>query len=243
MSELKSQANSEVAPLALDYFIAGVPPLGWFELEVKNLAALVDSSKEYRLTSLNPTAEVSLIGLLAYFEAFCKAQFAAIINTCPETLRNFVQRRPNATLSLRNILNTGAQVASKLGNLISEEHDFGSAKEINGLYQDLLHISPFSTKEATQYARFLSDRNLLVHHAGVYTFKYSSQRFVSRSIPGLPHWDSLVIGKKEFSRWNSYLLAMARKITRASRTALEEFVARERLELNLQQKKAIQMFD
>jgi hypothetical protein len=63
------------------------------------------------------------------------------------------------------------------GTLISEEYDFGSAKEINGLYQDLLRITPFSANEAKKYSHFLSDRNLLVHHRGVFSYNYASQRF------------------------------------------------------------------
>jgi hypothetical protein len=55
----------------LDYFIGGVPALGYFELQADKLTELVNSSKEAKLTRLNHTTEVSLIGLAAYFEAFC----------------------------------------------------------------------------------------------------------------------------------------------------------------------------
>lgn len=241
MSKPKRRREMQTVVNALDYFVAGVPPLGNFQLEIEHLDALVGSSKEGDLTGLNPTAEVSLIGLSAYFEAFCKAHFAALVNICPETLKNFVERRQNATVNLRNIMSMRGQVASRLGNLISEEHDFGSAREINGMYQDLLRITPFSASEANDYAKFLSDRNLLVHHGGVYTFRYSSQRFVRRTAPGLAHWDSLVVGKNEFRRWRSFLLRMAKKIATTSRTALNDLVARERMRLSAEQKRAIGM--
>jgi hypothetical protein len=186
----------------LDYFVAGVPALGYFELQADKLAELVSSSKEAKLAGLNLVAEVSLIGLAAYFEAFCKAHFASLINICPEILRNFLERRRNATVSMSHILTVRGELGFKLGNVISEEYDFGSAKEINGLYQDLLRITPFSTKDAKKYSQFLSDRNLLVHHGGVFTYTYSSQRFANRANPGPPHFDSLIIGEKEFHLWS-----------------------------------------
>ena len=70
---------------ALDFFIAGVPPNVIFELDSKKIIELVASSTDPHLTS-NPIAELGLIGLAAYFEAFCKNQFAAIVNICPDTL-------------------------------------------------------------------------------------------------------------------------------------------------------------
>jgi len=226
---------------SLDYFIGGVPALGYFEMQADNLAGLVKSSKRDKLSRLNQVAEVSLIGLCAYFEAFCKAHFASLINICPETLRNFVERRKNATVSLKHIVTIRGEVTTKLGNLISEDYDFGSTKEINGLYQDLLRITPFSANEAKKYSHFLSDRNLLVHHGGVFTYNYSSQRFADRTAPGLPHWDSLVIGQREFDHWNSFVVGMATKIATTSQSAVKEFVVREKLTTNSEQTKAIGM--
>jgi hypothetical protein len=227
--------------IALDHFIAGVPPLGYFELEVEHLVTLVNSSKEDKISPLNFTAEVCLIGLSAYFEAFCKSHFAALVNICPEILNNFVERRQNAALNLSHILHLRDHIERKLGNLISEEHDFGSAKEINKLYNDLLRITPFSTKEVNEYAKFLGDRNLLVHHGGVYTFRYSTQRFARRVAPGVAHMDSLVVGKKKFSRWESFLTGMANKIADTSRLALQEFIIRHKVKMRPEQAKAIAM--
>jgi len=240
-SKPKPDNNIQLVRNALEYFIGGVPPLGYFELEISHLDALVKSSKKDKFSSLNTMAEIALIGLSAYFEAFCKAQFAALVNICPQILENFVERRQNATVSLRHVLTIQVQAKGKLGSMISEEHDFGSAKEINGLYQDLLRITPFSVKEAKDYVRFLSDRNLLVHHGGIYTFRYSSQRFVRQGAPGLAHWDSLVVGKKEYSLWRVFILGMAKKIAETSRRALEGFEARENIKLNREQKKAVSM--
>lgn len=105
---------------SLDYFIGGVPALGYFELQADKLAELVCSSKEAKLTRLNLIAEVSLIGLAAYFEAFCKAHFASLINICPEILKNFLERRRDAAVSLSHILAVWRELGFKLGNVISE---------------------------------------------------------------------------------------------------------------------------
>jgi hypothetical protein len=239
MAKQKKSKSVEGWKSPLDFFIAGVPALGVFEMQAIHLAGLVRSAKKDNLNRLNIVAEVALIGLCAYFEAFCKAHFASLINICPETLRNLVERRTNATVSLKHIVTIRREIGTKLGNLISEEYDFGSAKEINGLYQDLLRISPFSAHEAKKYSRFLSDRNLLVHHGGVFTYKYSSQQFAQRTAPGLPHWDSLVIGQEEFDHWNYFVVGMATKIATTSQSALEGFIARENLTTTPEQTKAI----
>jgi hypothetical protein len=222
---------------ALDFFVAGVPAHGYFEMQVAGLRKLVRPSRG--LSGLNQTAEVCLIALSAYFEAFCKAEFAAVINICPTILRNFVERRKDAKLDLHNVLAMLGQMESKLGNLLSEGYDFGSAKDINALYSDLLRITPFSQDEKKKYQRFLSDRNLLVHHGGVYTFEYAAQRFTERTAPGMPHWSSLVVNKQHHERWAIFLLAMAQKIAATSREALEKFVESEGIVLTPEQKRAV----
>jgi hypothetical protein len=142
-------------------------------------------------------------------------------------------------VSLSHILTVRRELGFKLGNAISEEYDFGSAKEINGLYQDLLRITPFSAKDAKKYSRFLSDRNLLVHHGGVFTYAYSSQRFANRAAPGQLHLDSLIIGKKEFDQWKSFIVGMATKIATTTQSAMEGFFARENLTPTPEQTRAI----
>src|ERR1700689_3381436 len=127
----KKTESLEKVRNSLDYFIGGVPALGYFELQAAHLDALGKSSKEDKPSRLNQVAEVALIGLCAYFEGFCKAQFASLINICPEILRNFVERRNGAAVSLRHVVSFRADVSTKLGNLVSEEYDFGSARDLN----------------------------------------------------------------------------------------------------------------
>lgn len=225
---------------ALDFFVGGVPPYGYFELQVAGLKRLAKRSRFSQ--GLNQTAEVCVIALSAYFEAFCKAQFAAAINICPAVLRNFVEKRRDTTLDLRNVLDVLNEVENKLGNLLSEDYDFGSAKAINGLYCDLLGISPFSKDEMETYGQFLADRNLLVHHGGVYTFGYAAQRFTRRTAAELPHWDSLVVGARDHEQWANFLLKMGDKIAETSKKALEAYASLNRIALSVPQKRAIWFF-
>jgi hypothetical protein len=147
---------------SLDFFHGGVPPYKVFRLSYDELSRLMASSRVDE--GMNTAAEVCLIGLAAYFEAFCRDQFAAIMNICPETLAHFAEKRPDASLSLGLLASFMKNVDFRIGSLISEQYDFGSAKTINGLFQDLLNVTPFSKDEMAEYNNFLNDRNLLVHH-------------------------------------------------------------------------------
>jgi hypothetical protein len=236
----RSEKNDLLIQDALDYFVAGVPALGYFELQVDELVKIVKDYRPSTLSALNSAAELCVIGLSAYFEAFCKAQFAALVNICPRLLTNFVERRRDAMVSLNHILEMQAEIGSRMGSIVAEGYDFGSAKEINGLFYDLARITPFSTDECVKFGRFLSDRNLLVHHGGVYTLRYFTQNLKQVNAKKLAHWDSLVVHKKEFDEWKDFLLLVARKTSKSSKNALERFVVAEKIDLTDEQKRAVE---
>ena len=201
----------------LDFFHGGVPPYQFFRLSFDELSKLVASSK-VEGGGLDTTAEVCIIGLAAYFEAFCKNQFAAIMNICPETLAAFAEKRPEAGLPLGLLASSMTDIGFRIGSLISEQYDFGSAKTINGLFQDLLNVTPFSKDEKAEYSNFLNDRNLLVHHGGVLTHKYKGQQYKQKEVQQLSrlYFDSLVVGKSDFAKWAEWANQMATKIAKAS---------------------------
>ena len=197
----------------LDFFVGGVPPQIIYGIESRNLGKLVDSYRRKRDENVrNRLLEVCFIGLAAYFEAFCKNQFAALINICPQVLNNFTLQRDNSTISLPHLIRIIGDIDHRLGALLAEEYDFGSARTINSLYFDLLRITPFSKAEEARYGEFLSDRNLLVHHGGIYTIKYHGQRFRTEPIARFVHWHSLVITVKDFDKWRGFLNALVGKI-------------------------------
>jgi hypothetical protein len=221
----------------LDFFIAGVPPSTLFWMDYEKATSLVDASEE--VMGGNHIAELAMIGLAAYFEAFCKNQFAAVINICPQVLEMFASRRDGTTLRLKDLVHLMEALHHRFGSLLVEQYDFGSAKAINSLFYDLLEISPFSTREAKQYNEFLSDRNLLVHHGGVYTLKYQGQRFEQKLLNGDVYWNSLVIRKSDFKRWSLFLACMVRKLIETSYRALDRFITAEKIVLSPERRGAL----
>jgi hypothetical protein len=225
----------------LQFFSGGVPALDYFLMQVDHLRELVDKSTVE--TGINVTAELCMIGLAAYFEAFCKNEFAAVINIVPEILNRFADKR-ECRITAKSLLHVLLELDHSLGFLISEEFDFGSAKAVNGLCQNLLNVTPFSKKETTKYAEFLNDRNLLVHHGGIYTAKYKGQKFVKKharaEIYAGVYFDSLVIRKVDVHKWADFLTRVAKKMGDATGAALLKFVASEGFSCDPERTKAIE---
>lgn len=209
---------------ANSYFIGGTPPFLLFELEYHSLYHLVEHHKNDQLFQKpNPAIEVALIGLVAYFEAFCKHQFAAMVNIAPELLRRFAERRPQTTLKLIDVASLADQFSVKIGSVIAEQYDFGSSKLINGLFYDLLEVSPLSRDEGDRFDGILRERHLLVHHAGIYTLEWVNDR---RAIPTtgehIAFQDSLRLDTPDYMTRGDYLLDAAMKITRITTAALRQ---------------------
>jgi hypothetical protein len=210
--------------------------LEYFQIQVNHVKQVADGSNME--DGLDFTAELCVIGLAAYFEAFCKNEFAAVINICPEIVNTLTARR-ECSVPARSLLHIISAPRHRIGFLIAEEYDFGSAKAVNGLFLDLLDITSFSKSEAKKYAEFLMDRNLLVHHGGVYTFKYFEQKLASKNVGTLAHHDSLVVNKRDVHRWADFLAALAAKIGNATAAALSKFTASHGLKCSAEKKKAI----
>lgn len=70
----------------LDFFLGGVPAGAIFSLEVEQIVKgmkVLHKKEIYYQTFL----ELGFIGLVSYFEAFCKGHFVSIINICPNLHR------------------------------------------------------------------------------------------------------------------------------------------------------------
>ena len=70
----------------LDYSSGGVPVGQSFKMVLTDLREIIDSSSEE--SGINRLNEICLFGLTSYFEAFCKDQFATLINIVPDLIRN-----------------------------------------------------------------------------------------------------------------------------------------------------------
>ncbi|TBR75362.1 MAG: hypothetical protein EPN64_13030 [Burkholderiaceae bacterium] len=214
--------NDSTEPLLLDYFSGGVPGGIFFPGTVADLRA----SLNRQARGINRVNEVYLIGLTAYFEAFFKDQFAAMINIEASLLKSLTLAGHDVSIDPTSLLAHGEHWRVRLGFLISEKFDFGSAKRINALYSALVKVAPFSKDEARYYDEILRDRNLLVHHGGVVTSSYLAQTAGSSSKhPRGAHFDSLVVTPDYFDERADFILRIAHKTIEATRSAFAGVVA------------------
>ena len=206
-----------------EYFIGTIPASIVFRGNVVGLCDIIESQNDANDT-INKTAEVCFIGLVAYFEAFFKDHFASLINICPELLKELKNRRQDVTVDAADLLVLEDNLKHKLGFLLAERYDFGTAKHINSLYHSLLLVTPFSKDEAARYDQILSDRNLLVHHGGTYTMRYFEQRLATESPSSQIFSHSLVVTKGTFLSTLSFLESIVLKTIKATQTALFNYI-------------------
>ena len=221
MNEITNQKISRPHPREL--FVAGLTPFELFHLHVTQLRDIVEQNEDLEDDGdilSNAAAEVCLIGLVSFFEAFCKHHFAAVVNICPSLLERFSERRDQASVKLKDISLLLKNLEDQIGFVVAEQFDFGSARSINGIFLDLIGISPFSKAEASKYDQLLNDRNLLVHHAGIYTIRYASQKLSKNDLPGNLFQNSITIIRPTYFKWEKFLVGMVVKMTRATTDAL-----------------------
>lgn len=222
----------------LDYFPGGVPPAQLFKMDYDEVRDLLKSTKRqswYESTFLG----LCLIGLIAYFEAFFKNEFASLINIHPPLLTDFIKQRGDIKVYITDIITFDYEVSNKIGFILSEQYDFGSAKTINGLYGDLIRVTPFSKREQERYNRILEDRNLLVHHGGIFTSRYSRQQIHRQVLKGRVFFDSLVIRKEDFSSHADFLESIVVKTMRNCQKTLSHLIDHSSISLTEEKKKAI----
>ena len=216
------QRNNDTTINPLEYFAAGVPAGLLLNSSLTDLRELVSSHPHN--SGSDTAVEVSLIGLVAYFEAFCKHQFSAIINICPSVIQQLASRRRDVALAANDVISLDEPVKRSLGFLLAEKFDFGTPRSINSLFYDLLGITPLSKDESKKLSKLLNDRNLLVHHSGIYTTNYPDTTFTRRSIEGTVFFDSLVVSKADFLGWLAFINQLSIKLCTVSYKALCDFI-------------------
>jgi hypothetical protein len=167
----------------LDFYPGCVPAGIVFDDQVKDACELADMRPKNRddlRTGVG--AEFAFIGLIAHFEGFCKNHTAAIINICPQLVRGLAEHGRDIKLRPVDILEYGENLSTQFGSLVIEKIDFGTAKAINGFYQDILGITPLSKREAARFHALLEDRHLIVHHGNIFTPSYVNERFIRREV-------------------------------------------------------------
>jgi uncharacterized protein YydD (DUF2326 family) len=142
----------------------------------------------------------------------------------PNLARSLVKSIPDLSIDPIKLIEIDGDVRDKLGFLLAEQLDFGSSRKINLLYSSLLKLTPFSKDEAEQFSNILRDRNLLVHHGGVYTSSYLRQLAVAPPNKSLPFYDSKRTSLEEVNSLLDFVESIARKILKASKAALADAV-------------------
>lgn len=229
----------------LDFHPGGVPAGIVFDMQVKDaceLATMRPSDKNDLRRGVG--AEFAFIGLIAHFEGFCKNHTAAIINICPQLVRQIAERGREIKLRPVDILDYGENLSTQFGSLVIEKIDFGTAKSINGLYQDLLGITPLSKREADRFHALLEDRHLIVHHGNIFTPNYARERFIRREVGRSRIFlDSLEVTPANVREAARFLHELSVKLRNGSRRALIAFVKKSRLRLAKPNREAVKLLD
>ena len=195
-------------------FIGKISPFLLFEMEFHSLFYVVENHKNDRYyPEINPASQVAYIGLLAYFEAFCKHQFAAIINLFPSLISTFASKRGEPKIEFSTIVAFRGEIEENIGFFLAENYDFGSSKAINGIFRDLLSVTPFSVEEEKLFNEIVYKRNLLVHHAGYYTLQYLKKKTISDELKQKAFKEAVKIDTSEYQEISDFLFEMAKKIT------------------------------
>jgi hypothetical protein len=223
----------------LDYFAGGVPTLGFFEMTLNDLEEI--SRLKDESSGIDRLQEICFIGLASYFEAFCKDHFASIINIIPNVLDNLKKNNIDTNIDANDVSIYKEDTYYKIGFLVVERMDFGSANKINSMYKALLGITPFSKNEIDYYNKMLRDRNLIVHHGGVYTLSYSRQSKL-QSNQDDPFYNSLIITKNDVLSYIYFIRNIAEKIAESSSIALNNYITLNNLLIGTEKQKAIKSF-
>jgi hypothetical protein len=196
-----------------------------FKDTLGQLAKIARSAPKTR--GINRQLELCLVGLVSYFEAFCKELFAFSINIYPTLLERLRRDGPDISIDPLMAVEMGDKLKDKIGFIITERLNFGTPKEINANFRRLLTITPFGEDEAKKFEELLRDRNLLVHYGGTYTFRYIDQLRASpagqRAEDKEAHWNSFVLDSDLYFNLHEFVAAMSRKMLLATHKALATY--------------------
>ena len=208
----------------LDFFTGGVPATAIFSMNISEVVKILQTIDKSDKEKINPNYEICFIGMVAYFEAFFKDFFASLINIHPPLLINLKNKQYDLSVDLCDLIELGITNHHYYGFIIAEKFDFGTPQKVNSLYQSLINISPFSKDEKKEYEKILNDRNLLVHHGGIYTTKYSQQNIKKTKFTERVFFDSIVLSYSEVSSKIDFCKHIVNKLTKSTVTKFNEML-------------------
>jgi hypothetical protein len=108
------------------------------------------------------------------------------------------------------------------------------------LFGALLRITPLGNKEVREYDQLLRDRNLLVHHGGIFTLRYLEQTVIpAKGLKDTAFWNSCTVSRKEVVVALGFIEGIARKLLRASHQGLLKFIDAHGLQYSPQRQQAM----
>ena len=222
----------------LDHFSGGVPAKVIFEMNVEELSKIIELSSSDE-SAHKKALEVCFIGLISYFEAFMKDHFASIINICPELLNDLKKNGQDTTINSADLLLLEHNHINRVGFLISEKYDLGTANKINSVYMALLKVSPFSKNEKHKFDSLLNDRNLIVHHGGIYSLSYCQQNHKKEDVAKNMFMHSLEIDDTYFSEAIDDVNHLVEKTVSATHKKLSDYIDENKIYLTEERQKAL----
>lgn len=228
----------KLEPLAHDYFSGAVPTGNFFQMKLTELETMCSNCPDS--PGINFQFELILIGLLSYFEAFCKDHFASLINIEPHLIETLKAHGQDTLIDSTNIMLYQEDILVRIGFLIAEKYDFGTSKKINALYKALLNITPFSKDDIIMLDKMLRDRNLIVHHGGVYTLSHLKQKDAPlEKLKVDAFFNSIVFTKIELRERIDFIASITQKIMNSSHDALLKYLENHNIRPSKERQKAI----
>jgi hypothetical protein len=105
-------------------------------------------------------------------------------------------------------------------------------------------VTPFNKSGAKRYDDLLRDRNLLVHHGGVFTFAYLEQTSLHPSNLNLQSdafTNSRIVGRAEVIAAVEFIENVADKLVRGSHAALVRYLEANNIQYSGERKKALDL--
>jgi hypothetical protein len=229
-----SEAESHV----FEYFSGGVPTGGFFRITLQDIRKISQTDTQ-TYKGIDRLQEICFIGLFAYFEAFCKDHFASLINIEPGLITNLRTDGYDVSIDAAYVALYAEQCDRRMGFVLASKFDFGTARKINSLFGTLIKVTPFSKDEAEKFDHLLRDRNLLVHHGGVFTLSYLEQVGTESSLKETAFYDSKLITKDDVLAAIDFVELIARKLVTASHRALLAWLETNHREYSGDQKLAL----
>ena len=160
-----------------------------------------------------------------------KARENPEISEIIETLEKLEQSLIDYEDSIKN----NRENASLIHIIFRYAHNLKSSLTIIGKH----HSSEVIHLIENNFDKILNDRNLIVHHGGVITSRYTGQSFVKKSIKDRVFFDSLVITRSRFLSDSSFFESIAEKIIKATDRTLKQYINENNINLSKEGEKAL----